>query len=520
MRDRASLIESVINNAPIGVYLVDQDFRIAQVNPIATPVFGLIPNLVGRDFDEVIHILWQKEYADELVGIFRHTLETGESYVAHERAELRLDRGITEYYDWRIDRIALPDRRYGVVCYFADVSLQVEARQTIAQSEAEFRKLAENLKEANRLKDEFLATLSHELRTPLNAILGWSHMLRSGALASDVHTRALDALERNAKAQARLVEELLDVSRIISGKLSIKTEPVDVAAVVADAVETMRPAAVAKGIALDLDVDPAWHLSVLGDADRLRQIAWNLISNAVRFTPADGRVAVTVRREADNVEVIVSDTGEGIEAAFFPFLFERFRQADSTPSRRHGGLGLGLAIVRHLAEAHGGTVRAESPGPGHGATFIVRLPLRGTMARESTAARELAVAPAISGARILVADDESDARELLQYLLSSHGADVTTVASAGEAVYALGRDRFDLLVADLGMPEQDGYALIRAVRSLPEAKGGTIPAIAVTAYASLREREEALAAGYDWHLAKPIETEQLVAVVATAIRGR
>jgi signal transduction histidine kinase len=520
IHERAALIESVIDNAPIGVFLVDQDFKVAQVNPVAAPVFGTIPDLVGRDFEEVIHRIWHRDYADEIVRRFRHTLQTGESYVAHERAELRIDRGITEYYDWRIDRIALPDQRYGVVCYFADVSLQVEARLTIAQSEAEFRKLAEDLKEANRLKDEFLATLSHELRTPLNAILGWSHMLRSGALTSDVQRRALDAVERNAKAQARLVEELLDVSRIISGKLSIKTEPVDLGAVVSDAVETMRPAAAAKGLSVELDVDPEQQLTVIGDADRLRQIAWNLISNAVRFTPTGGHVSVAIRPDGSEVTLVVCDTGEGIDPDFFPHLFERFRQADSTPSRRHGGLGLGLAIVRHLAEAHGGSVSAVSGGPGQGATFIVRLPLRAASTREPAAPQPaLADAHAIAGVRMLVADDEPDARELLQYVLSSYGAQVTTARSAGEALYALGREHFDVLIADLGMPEQDGYALIRAVRTLPNGNG-RVPAIAVTAYASLRQREGALEAGYNWHLAKPIDTEQLLAVIAQVMRRR
>jgi signal transduction histidine kinase len=380
VRERAAQIEAVINHAPLGVYLVDQDFRIAQVNPIAAPVFGDIPDLVGRDFGDVVHRQWHPGYADELVRLFRHTLQTGESYVARERGELRIDRDVTEYYDWRIDRIALPDRRFGVVCYFQDVSAHVQARLTIAESEARFRRVAETLKEANRVKDEFLATLSHELRTPLNAILGWAHMLRSGTVAPAARQRALDSLERNARAQAQLVEDLLDVSRIISGKLSIRSEPVDLQAVIAGAVETVRPAAIAKRIDLHLPRalrDPAL---VTGDADRLQQVVWNLLSNAVKFTPEGGRIDVELNRAASLEEIVVRDNGDGIEAAFLPYVFERFRQADSSPARKHSGLGLGLGIVRHLVEAHGGTVDVESSGAGRGATFVVRLPIRSSTA--------------------------------------------------------------------------------------------------------------------------------------------
>ncbi len=519
LRERMTQIESVINNAPIGVYLVDQDFRLAHVNPVARPVFGDIPNLVGRDFDNVVRRLWQKDYADEIVRLFRHTLESGEPYISDERAEMRIDLGKTEYYEWRIDRISLPDGRYGVVCYFRDISAQVQARLAIAESESQFRQLADSLSEANRIKDEFLATLSHELRTPLNAILGWSHLLRSGTLPAQTHQRALEALDRNAKAQTQLVDDLLDVSRIISGKLAIKSEQVDLAAVIAVAIDAIRPSATAKGVNLEVTIDPGAQVFVTGDADRLQQVAWNLLSNAVKFTPDGGRVDVEVRRAVSCAELIVADTGQGIAASFLPHVFERFRQADSSTARTHGGLGLGLAIVRHLTEAHGGSVTVESAGTGQGTTFVVRLPIRAVAERTM-----VADAPGIrsnertlAGRRVLVVDDEEDARELLQFVLQAQGADVTTAGSAGAALQLIDRDAFDVLVADIGMPEQDGLSLIRAIRNLPAASGGATPAIAVTAYASLREREEALRAGYNWHLSKPVELNQLIGAVAGAL---
>ena len=521
-RERTAQIESVLNNAPLGVYLVDQDFRIVHVNPIAAPVFGDIPDLIGRDFGEVIHLLWASDYADEVVRLFRHTLETGETYVTHERAEYRIDRGTTEYYEWRTDRVPLPDGRFGVVCYFRDISAQVQARLTIAESESRFRELAESLGEANRLKDEFLATLSHELRTPLNAILGWSHMLRSGTMPSGTQQRALVSLERNARAQAQLVDDLLDVSRIISGKLAIKTDAVDLSTVIAAAVDAVRPGAQAKGVSVNVALDPEREILVTGDGDRLQQVAWNLLANAVKFTPGGGRVDVELRNSESEAEVIVRDSGQGIDPVFLPYVFERFRQADSTPARKHGGLGLGLAIARHLTEAHGGTISVESAGQDQGSTFVVRLPIRavGQRAVVPAKAADESASRMLAGARALVVDDEADARELIRFVLEAEGAHVTTAESAGTALHLFGSRSFDVLVADIGMPEQDGYSLIRAIRSLPPSDGGGTPAVAVTAYASLREREGVLDAGYDWHLPKPVEPEQLIAAVSTALSTR
>ncbi len=519
LRQRTALIESVINNAPLGAYLVNQDFTIAHVNPIALPVFGDIPNLVGRDFAEVMQLLWAKDYADEVVRQFRQTLDTGQPYVTDERAEFRIDRGITEYYEWRIDRIALPGGGYGVVCYFRDISVQVKTRLALAASESQFRALAENLTEANRLKDEFLALLSHELRTPLNAILGWSHMLRSGALPSDTQRRALEAVDRNAKAQMQLVEDLLDVSRIISGKLTIKGDAVDVYTVIAGAIDSVRPSASAKGVSLNVGIDPESQILVTGDADRLQQVAWNLLSNAVKFTPEGGRVTVDVRASHSQAEIIVTDSGEGIDPAFLPHVFERFRQADSSPSRVHGGLGLGLSIVKHLVEAHGGTVLAESGGKGQGAMFVVRLPIR-SVAQRGAPVRTPRGGSELRGVRAMVVDDELDARELVRFILEGEGARVTTAESAGVALRLFEPRSFDVLVADIGMPEEDGYSLIRAIRRLPAAGGRAIPAVAVTAYVSVWEREEALRAGYDRHLSKPIEPRQLIAAVLSVLNPR
>jgi signal transduction histidine kinase/ActR/RegA family two-component response regulator len=376
-------------------------------------------------------------------------------------------------------------------------------------------------RESNRLKDDFLAVVSHELRTPLNAVLGWAHMLRSGTLPAETQRRALESLERNAKAQAQLVEDLLDVSRIMSGKLRIKSEDVNLNGVVEAAAETIRLAATAKGITTAVIMDSATQIIVAGDADRLQQVVWNLLSNAVKFNYESGHIDIEVRRSGPSAEIVVRDTGQGIPPSFVPHLFERFRQADPSPSRKQGGLGLGLAIVQHLTEAHGGTVSAASPGEGGGATFTVRLPIR-TVTRPLTAAPPEAppLEARLTGLRALVVDDQGDARDVLRAALEARGATVTTVGSAGEALHTMIHRRFDLLLADIAMPDQDGYALIEAVRARSQEQNADIPAIAVTALASPRERERALQAGYNWHVAKPVDLDELIAVIVTAYDGR
>ena len=381
-------------------------------------------------------------------------------------------------------------------------------------------RLYKTARDANTAKDEFLATLSHELRTPLNAMLGWTHLLRSGTLANDMRQKALDAVERNGRAQAQLVDDLLDVSRIVSGRLELKDEGVDLGGVVASAIDTIRPAAAAKELNVRMIRDDA-NILVRGDADRLRQIFWNLLTNAVRFTPPRGSIDVEMRLSDSNagVDVVVRDTGVGIGPEFLPHVFERFRQADGSHSRKHGGLGLGLAIVRHLAEAHGGAVAVDSQGEGLGATFTVHLPVNGVhhTVHPSDGASEKR-GSALANLTILVVDDERDAREFLAALLSLHGATVEVAASAGEALGIMATTHIDVLLADLGLPGRDGYSLIQAIRSLDPDRGGNVPAVAVTAYAGLRERSRAFELGYGWHVAKPVDPEQLLTVVSAAAR--
>jgi PAS domain S-box-containing protein len=389
---------------------------------------------------------------------------------------------------------------------------------TIQKRQAELAAANEVLRETNRLKDDFLMTLSHELRTPLNAILGWAHMLRDDTLSPETQRRALDAVARNAEAQAQLVEDLLDVSRIVSGKLQIKNEAVDLATVAEGAVETVLLAARAKRIALKVTLDPDTQILVQGDGERLQQVVWNLLSNAIKFTPSDGSIELQLRSNETTAEIVVRDNGQGIRADFLPYVFQRFRQADGTGGRNKGGLGLGLAIVRHITEAHGGTVSAESAGEGRGATFVVRLPVSAVnqRTRSVTDMDDGVTKAGLARARVLVVDDNADAREVMRLVLECRGAEVTTVASTEEALRTLKQRSFNVLLCDIGMPGQDGYALIRAIRDLPAGEGGDVPAVAVTAYAGSRERDAALNAGYNWYLAKPFELDQVISLVSNA----
>jgi PAS domain S-box-containing protein len=403
----------------------------------------------------------------------------------------------------------------------ARLCAQAIQRARLYQAEHRMRAEAE---EANRTKDEFLATLSHELRTPLTAMLGWTRMLRMDMLDEKTSAHALETVERNAKVQAQLIEDLLDVSRIITGKLRLDVRPMELQPVIEAAIDAVRPAADAKNIELQTALNPLAG-AVSGDPNRLQQVIWNLVANAVKFTNTGGQVKVGLERVDSHVEISVSDTGQGIEPEFLPYVFDRFRQADGSTTRMHGGLGLGLAIVRHLVELHGGTVRAQSSGEGQGATFNVQLPLSTLRTadfglrnenRESTFLESAIRNPQsaiLNGLRVLVVDDEEDALHLIKTVLESQGAEVTAAGSAREALSALERETPDVLISDIGMPDEDGFALIRQVRERSTAQGGEIPAAAVSAYVGEDNRRQALAAGFQLHVAKPVDPEELIEVV-------
>jgi PAS domain S-box-containing protein len=388
-----------------------------------------------------------------------------------------------------------------------------DERNELLAREQEARAQAEA---ANRIKDEFLAVLSHELRTPLNPILGWSKLLRSRTFDKKTADRALETIERNAKLQIQLIEDLLDVSRILRGKLTLNICPVALTTTIEAATETVRLAAQAKSIQIQTVLNSSVGL-VAGDPSRLQQVVWNLLSNAVKFTPDGGRVEVRLDRIGSQAQIQVIDTGKGISPDFLPHVFEYFRQADSTTTRVFGGLGLGLAIVRHLVELHGGAVWAESAGEGQGATFTVRLPLSAIQPEINQDNRQPDSTIDLSDLKLLVVDDEVDSREFVAFVLEQYGAVVTAVASAGEALEALALEKPDLLLSDIGMPEMDGYMLIRQIRAMPPELGGQIRAIALSAYASNSDSKQALLAGFQKHIAKPVEPAQLIAVVATLI---
>ena len=403
-----------------------------------------------------------------------------------------------------------------------------QLRQETTRREQQLRTEAES---ANRMKDEFLATLSHELRSPLNAMVGWTSLLRSRKFDEATVSRALETIERNARVQVQLVEDLLDVSRIIRGQLRLAVRPLELIPVIEAAIDVVRPAAEAKEIRLQSVLDPSAG-PISGDSDRLQQIIWNLLTNAVKFTPKKGRVQIRLERINSHVEIVVTDTGQGISAEFLPYVFDRFRQADNSITRSYNGLGLGLAIVRHLVELHGGTVHADSPGEGLGATFTVKLPLIAVNTNTSELERVHPMvgsgilfdgSPRLDGLQILVVDDEADARRLLVYILEECGARVMPVAGTNEAILALTdsslASRFDVLVTDIGMPSEDGYALLRRVRALEPQYGKQIPAVVLSAYARAEDRRAALLAGFQAHVAKPVEPAELVAVIAN-LTGR
>ncbi len=418
-------------------------------------------------------------------------------------------------YRWHLVRV-VPERSSrreitGWISTATDIDDQRRAEEALGQLLEQAQDARQDAEEASNLKDEFLAIVSHELRTPLTVILGWAKVLRAVDKRPDQAPRAIAAIERNAMAQARLVGDLLDVSRVLTGKLCLDVSPFDLRAVVQAEVDDLRPALERKGVTLVAELDPTGPFA--GDAGRLQQVCWNLLTNAMKFTPSGGRVEVRLSDGDGVVELVVADTGEGIPASFLPHAFERFRQADATMTRIHGGLGLGLSLTRDLVELHGGTIRVESPGEGRGATFTVTLPKRAAAGPEAhPPPRPSAVD--LDGVKVLVVDDEADALELITTVLQSRGAEVRVAVSAADALESLKRAPPDVLLSDLAMPREDGYSLIRRVRSLDAGDGGAIPAAALTARTEAAARERALAAGFQVHVAKPVDPAALAALVA------
>jgi signal transduction histidine kinase/CheY-like chemotaxis protein len=383
---------------------------------------------------------------------------------------------------------------------------------------------------ANRMKDEFLATVSHEIRTPLNAIIGWSHLLRTGRLDEATAARAVETIDRNAKSQAQLIEDILDVSRMITGKLRLNNEPVDIASVINAAIDSVQLAVDSKYLKLEVTLDPSAR-HTLGDASRLQQVVWNLLANAIKFTPSGGRIEVRVERAGRNLQIRVSDTGQGIDADFLPFIFDRFRQADGTTTREHGGLGLGLAIVRHLVELHGGTIKADSAGKGKGATFIINLPLApqdftrrrnviGSLQAKEASQGNVTSLPSLADVKVLLVDDDPDTLQILSVMLAESKAGVQTAASVSEALAILEWYQPDVLVSDLAMPGEDGYSLIGKIRALAGGKVTQVPAVALTSYVRVEDRARALTAGFNLFVPKPVEPEELITAIANLVEAK
>jgi len=513
VRSSAAELRALFAAMRDAIFIFDDEGRCLKVAPTrAASSSRIVAELHGRR----LHDVFPAEQADLFLSRIHEALDSWQTI--HLEYDLVVD-GTGRWLEAAIT----PLLERSVVWVARDITWRrrgEEERRELLLREQEARRRAE---EANRIKDEFLSTLSHELRTPLNAILGWTWLMKSGSLDADGTRRAVETIERNAKSQSQIIDDLLDVSRIITGKLRLKLRRVELAQVIATAVDAVRPAAEAKGLLVETSCDPEVP-PISGDPNRMQQVIWNLLANAVKFTPEGGRIEIRLERAGGQARIRVSDTGIGIRADFLDYVFERFRQADSSTTRIHGGLGLGLAIVRHLVELHGGTVQAESGGEGKGSTFTVTLPvtpLRPLRPVEPVPERtpedeEAADDPAtgdVQGLRILLVDDEPDAREVLPSVLERFGARVRTAASAVEALDELRQEGADVMIADIGMPDVDGYELIRRIRRL-DGEIREIPAIALTAYASESDRRRALDAGYQIHLAKPVEPHQLAAAVA------
>ena len=530
LRESEQRLRAIFNQAAVGIAVAELDGRFLDINGKFTEILGYsVEELRAMTFSAITH-------PDDLAATATavgQLLAGSISEFSLEKRYLRKDGSAL----WSLATVTLlkdpegqPHRLIGVIEDItarkrAEAALQraAEERKMLLESERAARTAAERMSD---VKDEFLATLSHELRTPLNAILGWTQLLRSAPEGAD-YLKGLETIERNARVQTQLIDDLLDMSRITSGKVRLDIQPLHPITFIEAALETVRPAADAKGIRMEALLDPAAG-PISGDPGRLQQVIWNLLSNAIKFTPKDGKVQLVLERVNSHVEISVADTGPGIKTEFLPHLFERFRQGDASTTRNVGGLGLGLSIVKNLVELHGGTVSARSAGEGLGTTMTVHLPL--TAVHRTTAVGDRVhpawagnatriVATELNGLKVLVVDDQTDARDLIKRVLEDCAAQVTTAASADEALVLVETERPDVLISDIGMPDVDGFELLRRVRALGAGRGGRVPAIALTAFARSEDRTRALRAGFLVHVSKPVDLSELIATVAS-VAGR
>jgi PAS domain S-box-containing protein len=521
-RTRA-LLAAIVESSEDGIVSKTLEGIVTSWNAGAERLFGFTAaEMVGQSIKRIIPSELHKE-EDHILAQLRlgKRIERYETERLHKDGRrLRVSLTVSPVLDDSGNIVGAAKVAHDVTAlrqHEAHLKQAVADREQLLQSERAARAEAERL---SRVKDEFLATLSHELRTPLNAIQGWAEILRHPKASPEDFSRGIQIIDRNVRAQTQIVNDLLDMSRIDSGQIHLEVRSMDLLDVIHGALEAARPSADAKRIRIHTLLDSR-IAAVRGDPNRLQQVLWNLVSNAVKFTPAGGRIQVRLERVHSHVEIAVEDDGIGIPAEFLPFVFERFRQADAGVGRRYGGLGLGLSIVRSLVELHGGSVRAESEGPNRGSRFVVALPVNHVRTDDASLppARNDPLdgmrSPVLENTSVLIVEDDADGRALLARIVESRGARTQCAANGREALELLARERFDILLSDIGLPELDGYELMARVRQLDADRGGPIPAIAITAYARPEDRHRALLAGYQMHLAKPIEAQELIAAIAS-----
>ena len=527
----AAMLRWISEHGSQGILVTDTDLKIWYCNRWIEKHTGKrVTDLVGSEllaaFPEIEERGLDRFYWDAVAGESRILSHRLHGYLLSTTSGAGSEL-VQPQQSSRISALTDGDAIIGTITIIEDVSdradrerelnVQLEERERLLESELAARRLAE---ENSRVKDEFLATVSHEIRSPLNAIKGWTQILLRGNLDEETSRHALETIQRNVSSQTQIIEDLLDISRIVTGQLNLSLLPVNLSESIETAVDSVFPAAQAKELELSRSIE-APSTFVLGDADRLQQILWNLLSNAIKFTPPKGRIEVTLKKVEGSAELAIRDTGTGISPDFLPHVFERFRQADGTLKRRYGGLGLGLSIVKNLVEMHGGTIVAESDGDARGTCFTITFPViqSGSQAAGNAGKGDKSMNSSdLLDCRILIVDDEEDSREILGRILESHNADVRSMGSVEDAMAEFTRSNPDILISDLGMPEVDGYDLIKQIRQLPPEKGGKLPAIALSGYVSLEEQKRVQEAGFDKHIPKPLDQDQLINTIRELLK--